>query len=187
MEGQMWPEERILLQQTVQKLRPATALEIGTWKGGGSTFQIASALLQNNYGTLHTCEPDSNLYEIAFNTYTVELSNKYPVILYNNYSHNLIEYLIEQNLIPDFVLMDGPEDPNVCINDLKMLEDHMKEGSIMSFHDWDTDLRIDGLISTKSVLVRPYIESSKKWQLIASLTKPVSVGLSIWQRTNYKI
>ena len=79
--------------------------------------------------------------------------------------------------------MDGPEDPNVCINDLKMLENHMKEGSIVSFHDWDTDIRADGMTSTKSILVRPYIESSKKWKLVSLLTKPVSVGFSIWQRT----
>lgn len=182
----MWPEERALLQQIVRKLRPEIALEIGTWKGGGSTFQIATALLNNNYGTLHTCEPDNELYSIALNTYTKELNNKYPVILYNDYSHDVIGYLLDRNAVPDFVLMDGPEDPNVCLNDLKMLEDHMKEGSIVSFHDWDTDLRADGLISTKSVLVRPYIESNKRWKLITSLTKPVSVGFSIWQRTDYK-
>lgn len=186
MEGQMWPEERSLLQQIVQQLRPAVALEIGTWKGGGSTFQIATALLNNNYGTLHTCEPDYELYKIAQNTYVSELQNKYPVILYNNYSHHLINHLLENNLIPDFVLMDGPEDPNVSINDLKTLENHMKEGSIVSFHDWDTDIRADGLISTKSVLVRPYIESSKKWQLLHYITKPISIGFSVWQRTNYK-
>ncbi len=179
----MWPEERSLLQQTVQKLRPAIALEIGTWKGGGSTFQIASALLHHMCGKLHTCEPDLELYNIAKNTYEIELGNKYPVILYNDYSHNVIKKLLNQKLIPDFVLMDGPEDPNVCINDLKMLENHMKEGSIVSFHDWDTDIRADGMTSTKSILVRPYIESSKKWKLVSLLTKPVSVGFSIWQRT----
>ena len=185
MDGQMWPEERALLKATVEAQQPAVALEIGTWKGGGSTFQIASALLHHMYGTLHTCEPDPELHNIAKNTYEIELGNKYPVVLYNDYSHNVIQKLINQKLIPDFVLMDGPEDPNVCLNDLRALEDLMKPGSIVSFHDWDLDVRADGAISTKSVLVRPYIESSRKWKLLNYLTKPVSVGFSVWERTTY--
>ena len=182
MEGQLWPEERKMLHQTVINLKPELALEIGTWKGGGSTYQIADALVKNGKGRLVTCEPDPTLFAIAKNTYEVELEGKMPVQLVNDYSHNVIENLIKHNQIPDFVLMDGPEDPDVCVNDLKALQDLMRPGSIVAFHDWDLGVRPDGLVSTKSKLVRPYIEGSELWECVGSLTAPVSVGFSVWVR-----
>jgi len=183
MEGQLWPQERAMLHQTILTLKPELALEIGTWKGGGSTYQIADALVKNGKGLLITCEPDPELFAIAKNTYEVELAGKMPVQLVNDYSHNLINHLVNHGRIPDFVLMDGPEDPNVCLNDLKALENLMKPGSIVAFHDWDLGVRADGLVSTKSEFVRPYIEGSKeKWVSIGVLTAPVSVGFSVWRR-----
>lgn len=182
MEGQLWPNERLLLHKVVSDLKPKIALEIGTWKGGGSTFQIASALQEIGGGILTTCEPDVEMYSIAFDLYTNILSNRLPVRLKNEYSHNVISEMIRCNEIPDFVLMDGPEDPNVCLNDLKSLEDLMITGAIVAFHDWDLGVRADGLISTKSALVRPYIEQSTKWKLEHRLTAPESVGFAVYKK-----
>jgi len=178
----MWPAERTLLYKTVLELKPQWALEIGTWKGGGSTYQIASALKENGFGELVTCEPDKEMHNIAKNTYEVELKGEFPVKLVNDYSHNVIDHLLQNNTTPDFVLMDGPEDPEVCLNDLKALEVRMRKDSIVTFHDWDLGMRADGLISTKSQLVRPYIESSPLWERVEVLSAPISVGFAVYRR-----
>lgn len=182
MHGQLWEEERKLLHKIIVDLKPNLCLEIGTWKGGGSTYQIASALVSNGKGFLITCEPDLQLFNIAKHTYETELSNSMPIKLMNSYSHGVISDLIDANTIPDFIFMDGPEDPNVAFNDLKAIEDHMEPGSIVAFHDWDIGKRVDGLISTKSKLVKPYIENNNKWSYVVGITSPISVGLSFWIR-----
>ena len=182
MEGQLWPAERSLLYKTIIDLKPKIALEIGTWKGGGSTYQIASALKEIGEGILITCEPDIEMYKAAFDLYKSVLKDDFPVMLENDYSHNIILKMIEYNHIPDFVLMDGPEDPNVCLNDLKSLENIMKPNSIVAFHDWDLGIRADNLISTKSAFVRPYIEQSTKWKLKYYLTAPESVGFAAYTK-----
>lgn len=181
MEGQLWPAEREMLYRTVLALRPHIAFEAGTWKGGGSTYQIAKAL-QETGGYLITCEPDIKLYDIAKFTYAVELKGVMPITIINDYSHNVIKQMLSEGRVPDFVFMDGPEDPEVSLNDLKALENNMVHGSMVAFHDWDLGIRPDGGTSTKNVLVRPYIESSTLWELHAQITAPVSVGFSIWRR-----
>jgi hypothetical protein len=48
MDGQLTIEERKFLHTTVLAEKPSLVFEIGTWKGGGSTWQIATALKSNN-------------------------------------------------------------------------------------------------------------------------------------------
>jgi hypothetical protein len=49
-------------------------------------------------------------------------------------------------------------------------------------HDWDLGVRVDGMTSTKSTLLRPYLESSSSWKIIRALTAPESVGLVCAQK-----
>ena len=178
MIGQLLPQERSLLFDTVLKAQPKLVLEIGTWKGGGSTYQIASALFSTFSGVLHTCEVDPEFFAEAAEIYNTDKWRNI-VFCHNIPSTQLINQLIANNTIPDFIFEDGPEDPALNIADLLLLEPHLKKGTIFAAHDWDLDLRVDGGISIKSQLIRPYIENSPKWRIVEYITKPISVGMVV--------
>lgn len=181
IEGQMWPKEREFLYSAVLARRPHLALEIGTWKGGGSTYQIASAMRQAQIGKLYTCETDVELYNSAVDSYKDSELRKH--IEFNNIdSTTLIHKLLNSNMIPDFVFFDGPENPDLNLSDFILLEPHMRPGNLFCMHDWDTDLRPDGFISVKAQKLRPYIENSNKWKILMSLTAPISVGIVLAEK-----
>src|SRR5262249_42546168 len=65
-QGQMTAKERALVRDTVRRTRPRVCVELGTWHGGGSTYQVATALAQNgDGGLLHTYEPDATCLQVA--------------------------------------------------------------------------------------------------------------------------
>ncbi len=175
MEGQLYPIERQLLFDTVLRAKPKVVLEIGTWKGGGSTYQIATALRQLGSGKLYTCEVDRAFFEEARGIYT----NNWENIVECHYmaSTDMINYLLSNNIIPDFVFNDGPEDPELNLNDFLLIAPHLLQGAVFGMHDWDTDIRVDGLVSVKAKLLRPYLENSPEWRIEAYLTRPESVGM----------
>jgi predicted O-methyltransferase YrrM len=152
--GQLYPAERALLRAMVLAKRPRTVLEVGTWKGGGSTFQIVSALTAARMGHLHTCEPNTELHAIAAQQYR-GASN---ITTHNLYSHDLIDRLFAENDVPDFVFFDGPDDPQVALSDLRRLEERVAVGTVFMMHDWD---------DIKASAVRPYLERSTMWHTVA--------------------
>lgn len=172
MEGQLTDQERQFLYDVVCKEKPKVALEIGTWKGGGSTFFISEAL-KTYSGVLYTCEIDVGNFRQA-----VELYRDNPIVKLNLCRGvDLIEKLIGSNTIPDLAFFDGSEIADENLRDFKMLEPHLKIGAAFLAHDWELGLRIDGAFSTKNTTLRPYIESSPNWQIIDTISAPYSVGL----------
>ncbi len=182
MEGQLLPDERAFLYNAVIERKPSIVLEVGTWKGGGSTLQIASALASNNKGVLYTCEVDPALYTEAVNNYSSSRFRDY-VKFHNKPSTILIESMIKNNNIPDFVFFDGPEDSDLNINDFKLLDQYLPSGSYFCMHDWDLGHRHDGISSSKATLLRPYLEQLTTWKIIRSLTAPISVGIVLAIKT----
>ena len=155
--GQLYPAERALVRAMVLARRPRIALEVGTWKGGGSTFQIASALAELGAGELHTCEPDETLNTIASGQY----ADADFVHVHRAYSQTLIAQLISDGDVPDFLFFDGPDDPTIALNDLIALEPHLTPGTVFMMHDWD---------DIKASAVRPYLERSAQWQIVTALS-----------------
>jgi predicted O-methyltransferase YrrM len=157
-EAEMLPLERKALYDSVVLNRPKVILEVGTGCGGGGTYFMSRALKDNNIDCiLYTCDPmrgpDQSFLE------------DFPFVNYrSDYSINIIRELIEKDITPDFLFFDGPEDPLVALNDLKALETVIKEGTILCIHDYDLNMRgYDKAYSTKSKLIRPYLESSDFW------------------------
>lgn len=182
MEGQMTAHERTFLNKAVyERLKNETngiVLEVGTWKGGGSTLQISTALNSINNGhILHTCETDVALYTQAVESYSNHVLGKH-IVFHNKPSTVVIGQLISENKIPKFVFFDGPEDSRTNLDDFIKLDAHLPSGTQFCMHDWD----LDGLISTKARLLRPYLEKSENWRQISSLTKPLSVGIVLMEK-----
>lgn len=171
MNGQLTPSERDFLHKSILEYKPRIVLEVGTWKGGGSTWQITTALEKNGFGLLHTCETEKEFFDEANDIYK---GNRF-IKLWNMHSNTLIMGMISRNQIPDFIFFDGPEDEETAFKDLLVLLPVLEIGALFSMHDFDPP-------SIKASNVRPYLENSPKWTLISKLTAPESVGICLYKK-----
>jgi predicted O-methyltransferase YrrM len=181
MEGQLWPEERKFLHEAILVTKPQLVIEVGTWKGGGSTLQIAEALRKNGFGHLMTCELDKALFEEANAIYDNNTWYKW-VTCHNCASEELIKSCISHGTIPDFLFFDGPDDPDTALNDLQIISPHLKVDSHFCMHDFITTKRSDGLTALKAKRIRPYLEQSEEWELVGLLEEPISVGICLFKK-----
>lgn len=171
---ELLPCERFALYNWVKEIQPKVIFEVGTGRGG-ATHYMAGAM--KDYCTpgieeIHTCDP--------FRKPFPDLFRKYPFInFYELQSKELLKEFKEENINIDFIMFDGPEDPDVAINDLLFLEGMIKNGTHFCMHDWETE---SGR-SIKAKLVRPYIENSENWEKIQVLTgyDCKTVGLCLYK------
>lgn len=162
-DGEMLPLERYKLYNWITKISPKIIFEVGTGVGGGSTYYIASAIKNSNYNTqLYTCDPFRSPNQDFLNDFNF-------VKFYKNYSNEMLDILLKSNIIPDFIMFDGPEDPEVAYNDIMILEKYIKQDTYFCMHDWDHYRPYDDNYSTKSIKIREYIENSNNWELIEQL------------------
>lgn len=159
--GEMLPLERYKLYNWVLEINPKIVFEVGTGHGGGSTYFISQAIKDKN-SKLFTCDPHRSPTE-SFLT-------EFNFITYENVTSNImISKLLKSGIIPDFIMFDGPEDPEVALNDIILLEKHIKNNTYFCMHDWDEYRDYDKSYSQKSKYIRTYIENSNKWELIEQL------------------
>jgi hypothetical protein len=161
--GEMLPFERFKLYNWICEISPKIIFEVGTGEGGGSTYYISLAIKNKNYNTkLYTCDPIRSPNQ--------KFLDEFNFISYSkDYSHNMIKTLIDSEIKPDFIMFDGPENPEVAYDDIIYLENYIKDGTYFCMHDWDHYRPYDNGYSTKSVKIREYIENSNKWELIERL------------------
>lgn len=194
-DGEMLPLERIRLYQWLMEFKPSCVLEVGTGVGG-STFYISEALKRNG-GQLHTCDPERGPPDRFLKRFADQV--KYHPVK----SKEMIDQLIQCKIYPDFLFFDGPEVPELAIEDLRRLEPHLKSGCMFAMHDWEQPGgKNRRIVSIKAAKIRPYMESSPCWQRVDCLsghTKNVwwtkgkydSVGLCLYRyqgcRSSYRL
>lgn len=182
--GEMLPYERKRLYTWVRSIAPEIVFETGTGSGGGSTRFIAEALKETG-GQLHTCDPGRGPSTALLQSYPN--IHYYPVA-----STDLMRWAVFEEIVPQFVFFDGPEDPDIALEDIKIVERIVRPGAMFAMHDWETTPRLyDGLVSTKAAKIRPYMETSMRWQaveVLSGLAKnadeypgPDSVGLCLYR------
>lgn len=139
MEGQLHKEERIKLYDTICEYKPKVLFEIGTWKGGGSTYIISSAIHDNGFGKLHTIEIFKDFYDHAINLYNGELLYLKEFINFN-FGDSLDVYpkILDELDSIDFVLLDGKEEAQQTLDEYNLLRPKFKSGTIVMCHDWKT-------------------------------------------------
>ena len=147
-DGQMSELEKRVLYATVLIARPSSAIEIGTWKGGGSTRIISSALIENGHGNLRTFEINSDFYAQAVALYHGELAPLAGVISF--YRMDFMDYSLSGGV--DFVLFDGDENAEATLAQVRKVEPLLAHGSVLAFHDWR---------SNKARLAEPYLASKQ--------------------------
>lgn len=150
--GQLWLLDRKLLWNTVRELKPKLAVETGTWKGGGSTFFIASAMAKNGFGKLYSVEGNPEMFNEAVKSYHgptakwphlrdhVDFNFGDSVQVYSGF----VDALKRNGKQLDFVFLDGGED--VTSAEFDLLAPMVRVGGVLASHDWFNGKRIDKLV-----------------------------------------
>jgi len=83
------------------------------------------------------------------------------------------------------LFFDGPEDPDIAMEDIKILENYIQPECYFSMHDWELEKRkYDNGISTKAKKIRPYMENSSLWkpiEVLEGIESDQSVGLCLYK------
>lgn len=160
--GEMLPIERLRLHQWMTEYRPKVVLEVGTGVGG-STFYITQTLTQYG-GALHTCDPMRSPPEHFLTRFAGTL-HYHPLR-----SDQLIAQMKQKGIRPDLLFFDGPEIPDLALDDLQSLEGWIEPGCLFAMHDWEQPGgRNSKIVSIKAQKVRPYLEKSPHWTPLARL------------------
>jgi len=160
--GEMLPLERLRLHQWMTRYQPQVVLEVGTGVGG-STFYISEALRKHG-GMLHSCDPMRRPPEHFLQRFENVL--KYHPVR----SEELIEWMKAEGIRPDFLFFDGPEIPELALDNLRALEDWIQPGCLFAMHDWEQPGgKNPRIVSIKAEKIRPYMEGSKAWRLLERL------------------
>lgn len=168
----MSDHERDVLKNEIWIRKPRIVVEAGCWFGGGSTFQIASGLKENaqrgHRGNLYTCDPNIDHATSARHYYHQKFWDGIVQVHDCVFSH-LLPWVLKIGK-PDFILLDGGEVPEDAMEDMKLIEACVDPGAIFCMHDW---LNPE---SRKQLLIKPYLEQSKRWEIYGLLKPPLSVG-----------
>jgi len=166
-DGEMLPLEKYKLYNWVLEIKPKIVFEIGTGLGGGSTFYISKAISElNNGGQIYTCDTDRGPSEQFFKEFQF-------VNFYRKKSEEFLKDLINIGIVPELIMFDGPEDPKIAHNDIIFLEKYINNGTYFCMHDWDLERPYDNNKSTKSIMIRDYMEKSSNWELIEKLDSKI--------------
>jgi predicted O-methyltransferase YrrM len=171
--GQLWPNERAYLERLVKSVVPTIVLEVGCGCGAGSTYSIAKGLRANRNGELFTCDLDQKRLAQA-----KKLFEPWPFVKIRDCrSDVLVSWLFDTNRYPQIIFFDGPENPDVALNDLKKMQGRLRYGTHFLMHDWNPEH------STKAIKVRKHVEEHPHWKPIKILTQPDSLGMAHYQFT----
>lgn len=172
LQGQMKPEERKAMYDVVVSRQPKRMLEIGTWKGGGSTYILACAAHEYG-GKLWTIEANPSFQHAAIELFETRMQVLLPHVSFHlGLSHDVIPGLLEGGDF-DFVLFDGAEDAEQTVREYDLLNKHLHIGCHIACHDWNID---------KMRLLRSVLANDNTWQTIVEMTD-TDTGFAILRRT----
>lgn len=139
LEGQLNAEEREQILRAVTGLLPSKpiCLEVGTYKGGGSTLQILQALAQGD-GILFGIEASQRVFEemkSSLQSREPQLCRRFFPVL--GFSQKVIPSLIAEGHLTrvDFAFLDGGNNPREQIEEFYLLDSRMPVGAILMAHD----------------------------------------------------
>jgi predicted O-methyltransferase YrrM len=158
--GQLNEVERKIIRSHVRSLESANILvEVGTWKGGGSTLSILEELKDRNSGHLLGIEAAPEIYqEMTANLQTAlpdALQWFTPVF---GFSQKVLPALLGGQLANqeiDLVFLDGGDNPREQIDEFNMLAPRIRTGGVLMSHD--ANFR-------KGKWLVPYVRALDNWQ-----------------------
>jgi cephalosporin hydroxylase len=169
--GQMNPSERQLLFNLITNAKPDVVCEVGTCRGGGSTYFIARALANNEKGMLYTCETNKEFYDFARNLFATDpdfkgleeyvefnLGSSYDV--FTKRKAIGFDNVLESIGSIDVCLLDGGADRLSIVYDFAMFRPYIPVGKYLVVHDWE-EKDYD-----KCKVLREVLNEDKDWKMI---------------------
>ena len=154
-QGQMRPTEREAMYNMLIRKKPDILLEIGTWKGGGSTYIISAAAYEYG-GCLHSIEINKEFHDYAKNLFRNRMNILEPHVVFHLGDASEVIPRISPLLDPlGFVLFDGKEDAEQTMKEYNLVKDLLGPRAIIACHDWKI---------SKMSLLRPILEGAKEWK-----------------------
>jgi predicted O-methyltransferase YrrM len=157
IESQLHPVEKQVLGQRVDAMIDPIILEIGTFKGGGSTLTFLEALKRKNSGKLIGIEADPEVFaEMKANIASVDQGyfNFFEPI--SGFSQRVIPELLNRHPRFDLVFLDGGNNPREQIEEFELLKDAIPVGGYLFSHD--ANLR-------KGHWLVPYVFELDNWRV----------------------
>ncbi len=168
--GQLWRAERQAIYDTVRDAQPIACFEIGTWKGGGSTFFIAQALRHNGKGRLETVDVQEEFWAAAQRGYAEFVPYLLPYVRFHLGDYrNIFPPILQETGRADLVFLDGAENAEETRAQFAFFLPYVRPGTILIQHDW---------FSEKAAQVKPFLQGPD-WRIRHVLTPPYSLGMSI--------
>jgi len=172
-EGQMAQVERRALYESVLEKKPRNILEIGTWKGGGSTYYLSAAAYEYD-GHLFTIEPDYPFYSYAINLYSTQFTElRERICFLFGKSHDIIPHLLSLGNF-DYAFLDGEENTEQTLKEFILLTPCIKPGFTLALHDIHTSIKMKKLI--------PILQSDPSWIKRCEITH-TSTGFAIYEKS----
>jgi predicted O-methyltransferase YrrM len=157
IESQLHPVERRILSRRVKTLSDAVILEVGTYKGGGSTLTFLEALKRNSSGKLIGIEADPDVFaQMKANIASVDrrLFDFFEPI--SGFSQDVIPKLLTEYPHFDLAFLDGGNNPREQIEEFELLKDAIPVGGFLFSHD--ANLR-------KGHWLVPYLSELDNWRV----------------------
>lgn len=154
--GQLWLDDRRFLWDTLTALRPQVAAETGTWKGGGSTYFIASALKANGAGILYTVENNNDLHAEAVHNFYTLWPHLVPYVKFHLGDSLAVYRDVMAKMVLDFVFLDGNHDADVSLQEFQLFTPLLRIGGVIMVHDW---------YNGKAETIKPLVANNPDWKL----------------------
>lgn len=157
IESQLRVEEKDILRARVDAMTTPTVLEIGTYKGGGSTLTFLEAIKRKNSGRLIGIEADPDVFaEMKANITSVDSGYFAFFEPISGYSQRVIPGLLTKYPRFDLAFLDGGNNPREQIEEFELLKDAIPVGGFLFSHD--ANLR-------KGHWLVPYLNELDNWRV----------------------
>jgi predicted O-methyltransferase YrrM len=157
IESQLHIAEKDILRTRVAAMTDPTILEIGTYKGGGSTLTFLEAIKRKNSGKLIGIEADPDVFaEMKANIISVDAGYFSFFEPISGFSQRVIPGLLTKYPRFDLAFLDGGNNPREQIEEFELLKDAIPVGGFLFSHD--ANLR-------KGHWLVPYLRELDNWRV----------------------
>jgi predicted O-methyltransferase YrrM len=157
IESQLHPVEKQILGRRVDAINDPTILEIGTYKGGGSTLTFLETLKRKRSGKLIGIEADPDVFaEMKANIASVDREYFDFFEPISGFSQRVIPEVLTKHPHFDLAFLDGGNNPREQIEEFELLKDAIPVGRFLFSHD--ANLR-------KGNWLVPYLTELDNWRV----------------------
>jgi predicted O-methyltransferase YrrM len=136
IESQLHPGEKDILRGKLLAMPKPTILEIGTYKGGGSTLTFLEALKRKGFGKLIGIEADPDVFaEMKANIVSVDPGYFAFFEPISGFSQRVIPGLLTRHPHFDLAFLDGGNNPREQIEEFELLKNAIPVGGFLFSHD----------------------------------------------------